>query len=283
MITMQFSDSPNCTTFEFWYNEPDMALIFSQHIILETAVGSQKSAQALGAHGTIKKCLITSEVTTTFCIAPCTPIPYTSFLRPTVVSRIIAVFFVCLFWIPSQEAFAGKASETIMHLQETIVKIMKEGDTLGYQGRYKVITPVIELTHDLPVIARIAIGRHWKKLTKEQQAGFTSTFQELSRSTYADRFNSYSGEQFSLISEKSLKRNRKLVQTRFVKADGEEIRFNYILHQVQDQWKIINIMVNGVSDLALKRTEYGSILKKDGYTTLIEKLRAQIQESANGL
>jgi len=197
--------------------------------------------------------------------------------------RMFAVLFFCLFWLPSQEAFAGKASDCITHLQETILRIMKEGDTLGYQGRYKIITPVIELTHDLPVIARIAMGRHWKKLTKEQQAGFTSTFQELSHSMYAGRFNSYSGEQFSLISEKSLKRNRKLVQSRFVKADGEEIRFNYILHQVQDQWKIINIMVNGVSDLALKRTEYGSILKKNGYPTLIEKLRAQIQESANGL
>ena len=227
MIVRKIPGSPNCTTVEFWYNEPDMAMTFSQ--------------------------------------------------------RMIPVLFFCLFWIPSQEAFAGKASETVTHLQETILKIMKEGDTLGYQGRYKIITPVIELTHDLPVIARIAMGRHWKKLTKEQQAGFTSTFQELSHSMYAGRFNSYSGEQFSLISEKSLKRNRKLVQSRFVKADGEEIRFNYILHQVQDQWKIINIMVNGVSDLALKRTEYGGILKKNGYPTLIEKLRAQIQKSANGL
>jgi len=55
---------------------------------LETAVGSQKSAQALGAPGKIQKCLITTEVTTTFCISPCTPISYTSFLRPTAVSRL---------------------------------------------------------------------------------------------------------------------------------------------------------------------------------------------------
>ncbi|MFB3146175.1 MAG: hypothetical protein ACE1ZO_03555, partial [Nitrospirales bacterium] len=54
---------------------------------LETAAGSQKSAQALGAPGKIQKCLITTEVTTTFCISPCTPISYTSFLRPTAVSR----------------------------------------------------------------------------------------------------------------------------------------------------------------------------------------------------
>jgi hypothetical protein len=54
---------------------------------LETAVGSQKSAQALGAPRKIIKCLITYKVTTNFFISPCTPIPYASFLRPTAVSR----------------------------------------------------------------------------------------------------------------------------------------------------------------------------------------------------
>jgi len=57
-------------------------------IILETAVGSQKSAQALGAPGKLKKCRITTEVTTNFFISPGTPISSTLVLRPTAVSRI---------------------------------------------------------------------------------------------------------------------------------------------------------------------------------------------------
>lgn len=197
--------------------------------------------------------------------------------------RIVVLLFFCLFWVPVQGVFAGEASDQISQLQTTLIKIMKGGSTLGYQGRWRTITPVVDQTHDLPAIAQIAIGRHWKGLTKEQREEFTSTFQELSHSTYAGRFNSYSGEQFSLISEKPLKRNRVLVQTQLVKADGEEIRFNYVLHQKTDQWKIINIMVNGVSDLALKRTEYGGILKKDGFPALLEKIRTQIKENADGL
>jgi phospholipid transport system substrate-binding protein len=197
--------------------------------------------------------------------------------------RVLTVLFLCLFWLPTQAVYAENASETITHLQGMILKIMKEGDTLGFKGRYEVITPVIDQTHDLHVIARISVGKHWKTFTTEQQEEFINTFKKLSHSTYADRFNSYAGEKFNVISEKALKRNRKLVQTRFVKSDGEEFRFNYVLHQVKAQWKIINIMVNGVSDLALKRTEYGGILQKGGYSILLEKLRSQIQESANGL
>jgi phospholipid transport system substrate-binding protein len=199
--------------------------------------------------------------------------------------RLRHVLILCFFLlgVPIQGALAEEASTAVTHLQDTLVKIMKEGKQLGYKGRYDLIMPVVAQTHDLPAIARIAMGQYWKDLNEEQQENFTNIFGELSHATYAGRFNSFSGEKFSLISEESLKRNRKLVQTKFLKADGEEIRFNYILHQVNDQWKIINIMVNGVSDLALKRTEYGGILKKDGYATLIAKLRNQIEENANGL
>ena len=54
---------------------------------LESAVGSQKSVQVLGAPAKIKKCRITTEVTTNFFISPCTPISSTLVLRPTAVSR----------------------------------------------------------------------------------------------------------------------------------------------------------------------------------------------------
>ena len=124
--------------------------------------------------------------------------------------KVRAALSFCLFLIPIPLALAGEASDTVAQLQETILKIMKRGEELGFKGRHEIIAPVIEETHDFQVIARIALGRHWKKLTLEQQTKFTDTFKELVHATYAKRFNGYSGEQFSLISEKSMKRNRKL-------------------------------------------------------------------------
>jgi len=70
------------------YNRPGEGSFLRRLLNLETAVGSQKSAHALDAPGKIQKCRITTEVTTTFCISLCTPISYTSFLRPTAVSRL---------------------------------------------------------------------------------------------------------------------------------------------------------------------------------------------------
>jgi phospholipid transport system substrate-binding protein len=48
------------------------------------------------------------------------------------------------------------------------------------------------------------------------------------------------------------------------------------LRETKDGWRIINIMANGVSDLALKRVEYRSILERDGFPALIDMLKKKI-------
>ena len=194
-----------------------------------------------------------------------------------------AVAFLVL-WGYGVNAFAGEATHVVTELQESIMTIMKKGHDLGYTGRYQSISPTVEKTHDLDTIARLVVGRHWKKLDARRRSAFIETFKDLSISMYAGRFKDYGGERFNVVSETSLKRgNRKLVTSHFVKADGETLTFTYILHQVHDQWKIIGVSVNGVSDLALKRAEYGSILRKNGFPTLIERLKSKIQKNAHGL
>lgn len=193
-----------------------------------------------------------------------------------------AVAFLVV-WGCGVNAFAGEATRVVTQLQESIMTIMKKGHDLGYTGRYQSIAPAVEQTHDLDTIARLVVGRHWKELDASQRSAFIETFKDLSISMYAGRFKDYGGERFAILSEQPLKRgNRKLVTSRLVKSGGGNITFSYVLHQIRDQWKIIGISVNGVSDLALKRAEYGGILRKDGFPTLIERLETQIQKNAHG-
>ncbi len=198
-------------------------------------------------------------------------------------SLVCATVFLTVWsgGVPSvaEDTATGEATAIVTELHDALIGIMKEGDALGYQGRVRTISPVIDRTHDLDTIARLVLGRYWKGLTETERSLFVKTFRDLSIVTYAGQFKEYGGEQFTILSEKPLPRgHRKLVVSRLVKADGEHIAFHYILHQVQRQWKILSISVNGVSDLALKRTEYGGILKQDGFPTLLQQLQDQIQD-----
>ena len=179
-------------------------------------------------------------------------------------------------------AGANEPSEVVKALQSSLVEVMKEGETLGYQGRYEKLEPVVVGCHDIPYVARLIVGKYWKTFDNQQRSRLVKTLRQLSIATYADRFDGYSGEQFIFTSQKELPRGKMLVETKFTKSDGQKLQFNYVLRKTGDQWKIVNISVDGVSDLALKRAEYMSLVKNDGYPALINKMEDQIRRYANG-
>lgn len=203
-------------------------------------------------------------------------------MSPGYLKRIVSFSFIFLVCVSGSIATAKEATKAVALLQNSLIKIMEEGQALGYQGRSQIIAPIIEKTHDIPYIAKLALGRHWKNLNEKQRSTFTKIFRTLSISTYASRFSNFSGEAFSFISEQSSRGHRKIISSDFMKSDGEKIRFIYMLHEVGNQWKILNITVNGVSDLALKRTEYAGILKKEDFLFLLDKLKAQIKRNIKG-
>ena len=49
-----------------------------------------------------------------------------------------------------------------------------------------------------------------------------------------------------------------------------------MLKEKDNSWRIINIIANGVSDLALKRSEYTTILQREGFDSLITKINDRI-------
>ncbi len=168
------------------------------------------------------------------------------------------------------------AAEVVMRFQSDLIRVMKQADRLGYQGRYEQLAPAIKQSHDLVEIARIALGRHWRKLTKEQKKRFIKTFSQLSIATYANKFDSYSSEEFRFVSAHDTDKGDRFVRTLLVDAAGEEIQLDYLLRQHDGRWAIINIIADGVSDLALKRSEYSRVLRRDGYDALIRRLEEKI-------
>jgi len=178
----------------------------------------------------------------------------------------------------SATAMAGPASDVIDRFHAALISSMKHASELGYAGRFEQLEPAVLESHNLHLIARITTGRHWRKFDSKQQSRFTNTFTQLSISTYAARFDTFAGESFAVISEQMLQRGDTLVRTKLTKSDGDEVQFDYVLRRLEGSWKIINIIVDGVSDLALKRAEYGNILKQDGFDALIQMLQDKIAQ-----
>ena len=173
------------------------------------------------------------------------------------------------------------AKEIVAEFQNELLNVMNQGQVLGFQGRYKKLESAIIKSHDLTKIARIVVGKEWSKLSDEQKLELTDVFSRLSISAYAHNFNDFSGESFVYQSEDKTARGGVIVHTVFVIPGDKDVKFDYMLIKKNGDWRIINIIANGVSDLALKRSEYTSVLKRQGFATLIAKIKEKIENYAN--
>lgn len=176
------------------------------------------------------------------------------------------------------ETRAASPEQLITQLHERILASAKLADRKSYQARVEMLEPVVRHTHDLDYIAEVTLGGYWEKLERDQRERFVERFTRLSVATYASRFRSYSGETFRVTSTELVSENRARVSCEVVTADEEKVVFEYLLHNRQNQWRIINIIVDGVSDLALKRAEYNRYMRQGGFDELMAELEKQLAD-----
>ena len=158
---------------------------------------------------------------------------------------------------------------------DSLLETMQQGEQLGFEGRYKKLEPVIHETFDVPTMAKIAIGAEWTKFTPEQKEKVLTVFDEYMVTTYAARFKSYKNQKFEVGEVKEPAENRRLVETRLIRSNGEPIALNYLFRPAADgDWKIIDVYLSGaISEMARMRSDFSSTVTgggADGITTALE-------------
>ncbi len=167
-------------------------------------------------------------------------------------------------------------------LDRALLEAMKGGQRLGYAGRYKRLSPVLDRVFSFPRIAQLALGSYWGRLDAGQQKQFVTILRNYTIATYAGRFDAYAGEHFAITGTRSLQPGTVGVFTTFTEKNGKVHRFDYLLQKEGNAWKVINVVADGVSDLSLKRAEYTDTLEKKGFGALLAHLQKQIDAYASG-
>ena len=181
----------------------------------------------------------------------------------------------------SGQAQAADPAAVIKSLQDALIATMKDGAKLGFKGRFSRLDPVVTRTHDFAFIARLVLGSDGAKLPVDQQNRFVKAFTQLGVSTYAKEFDSFSGERFEPNQTQNSAAGTVVLSTLQI-PDHDPVKFEYQMHQADGQWKIVNIIADGVSDLALKRTQYRELLRQKGFDGLMSWVNQQIQKQAEG-
>ena len=174
--------------------------------------------------------------------------------------------------VESSAALALDPQANVRGFYDTLLNTMKNGRSLGQSGRYARLAPVVDRVFDVPSMTRLAIGPSWASLPPAQQQQLTEAFLHYIAATYADRFDSYSGEQLQVTGEQPNPAGV-MVKSQIIKANGEPVQVDYLMRRNGEGWLISDIYLDGaISEVATRRSEFAAILRTDGVDGLIAAL-----------
>jgi phospholipid transport system substrate-binding protein len=171
------------------------------------------------------------------------------------------------------------ARKPVDHLNQELIGLMRSGKELGFEGRFKKIDPTVRQSFMFEAVAQIALGTHWKKLEEAQKLEFMDKYRELSSATYASQFKEFEGEKFEFDNGQELKPGRVVLRYNLI-APKEKHGFEYHVSLFNGEWRVVNIVVDGISDLALRKAQYTSVIDREGFEALISKLTQKIADTA---
>jgi phospholipid transport system substrate-binding protein len=172
------------------------------------------------------------------------------------------------------------AVATIASLQQGLIAASRSA---AIEERYRALEPLIAATHDLPYIAEFALRRQWNSLAEADRQSFVAAFERLSVMTYAARFKAVGPDTFRPTrAEPADASGRIEVKTAIARSGEPDVSLEYLLQQGEQGWRIINVIADGVSDLALKRAEYQRVFAAGGIEGLIAELEEQTRRLERG-
>lgn len=181
-------------------------------------------------------------------------------------------------------AFAsGALDPEVADRSRAVVEALHTGlAAAGHSGgsreeRYAALAPLVARTHDLAFIGERSIRRVWSELDEGQRQAFLAAFERMSVMTYATRFDSADEDSFVIHEVLEAGSGRVQVKAAVVRAADTDIPLDYVLHDAGSGWRIINILADGVSDLALKRAEYQRVLSQGTIEDLVDYLNEQTE------
>ena len=194
----------------------------------------------------------------------------------------IALSLAVGIFAESAAALAVNPQDNVRGFYDTLLTTMRNGPTLGQSGRYARLAPVVDRVFDVPSMTRLAVGPTWATLPPAQQQQLIDAFRHYVAATYADRFDSYSGQQLQVTGERPYNADV-IVQTKIVKSDGDTTTLDYLMHQNQGSWQISDVFLDGtISQLAIQRSEFHSILRREGVDGLVMALNRKVDLLGKG-
>lgn len=184
--------------------------------------------------------------------------------RRTLLSAAAALGLTFLGWTAQARAESSSdAAVFVTRLADDAIATMA-ATGIGEAERMERFRTLFISAFDLPEIGRFVLGRHWRAATPEQQQEFLTLFEEISVLTWGKRFRDYNGETLEIANVAKDGDRGMFVDSRINRPNAPPIPVTWRLRQPNGGYKIVDIVVEGVSMAITHRSDYSSVMQSSG-------------------
>jgi phospholipid transport system substrate-binding protein len=172
--------------------------------------------------------------------------------------------------------WAGEAEDVVRQFSGRLLDVMKDGPKLGFAGRAEKMRPAVLDCYDMAAMVKTTLGSSAAKLSEDETKRLLDAYINFSVATYAAQFDDWEGERLDVGDSRPSTAGAVIVPSWIVPKTGEPTSIDYVMRQDQGRWRVVDVLYDGaVSQVAVRRSEFGSILRAKGINGLIETIEKQ--------
>ncbi|AAV89500.1 hopanoid biosynthesis associated membrane protein HpnM [Zymomonas mobilis subsp. mobilis ZM4 = ATCC 31821] len=181
--------------------------------------------------------------------------------------NIIPAVLVTVAPVAAFAQASDPAATQIDAYHNAIIEIMKQGKSLGISGRITRFETLVHDYYDMPTMTSLVVGSGWSSASQADRDQAIAALEHHSAVMLASNFVSYGGEQFKTELPVTSRGSDKLVR-----ATITSDKLIYRMRFSQGKWRIVDIISDGVSQLAVQRADFSSTVASNGIPGLVHKL-----------
>ena len=181
----------------------------------------------------------------------------------------------CLLIVNIAHADTNGAKDYIVNLGTQVVSVLKKDSDIN--DRVRGLKDVFAEEIDTQWIGKFVLGKYWRQATPEQQEKFLKLYKDYLLLNYVPHFKNYTGETFTVTNVRDDGDGEYLVQTQILRTNGEPpVKVDYRVRQKDSKYQIFDIIAEGISVITTHRSEFGSVIARQGLDAFIDKLEVRV-------
>ncbi len=194
--------------------------------------------------------------------------------------KLAPIFFFILILFSPFACYGATPMEGVKDTTDKIIAFVTDPALKAPEKKEekdRLIRAAVDERFDWEEMSKRTLARHWAARTAEEKKEFVRLFSKLLERTYLDKVEDYSGEKVLYLNE-VVDGKYATVSVKIVTKKDTEISVLYRLKNDEDKWLVYDIVIEGVSLINNYRKQFNSIIVRNSYKELVDKLREKVEK-----